>query len=163
TLRAWAETFRDGVLGKERLVVQYAMAKPFASTKQDDFLGRMLWAMSDQRALPAKRFADFDPVPWLDWLEPLSDARFKHDDLARFGVQPNSKVDDQLVFSLVLRPAPYGRAPWMALVKGSHGEGSQWDDVMFQLARWLSRHLNDSKLILWLAKRGGILHYRFVR
>src|SRR5262249_25114077 len=78
TLRAWAETFRDGVLGKERIVGQYAIAKPLASTKQDDFLGRMLWALSDQRALPARRFADFDPVPSHDWLEPLSDARFKH-------------------------------------------------------------------------------------
>jgi SIR2-like domain len=61
TLRAWAETFRDGVLGKERIVAQYAMAKPLASTKEDDFLGRMLWAMSDQRALPAKRFATLTP------------------------------------------------------------------------------------------------------
>jgi hypothetical protein len=163
TLRTWAETFRDGVLGKERIVAQYAMAKPLASTKQDDFLGRMLWALSDPHALPAKRFADFDPVPSIDWLEPLSDARFKHDDLGRFGVTPNSNVDNELAFSFVRRPAPYGRAPWMALVRGSHAEGTQWDDIMFQLSRWLSRHLNDPKLILWLAKQGGSPHYQFAR
>ena len=33
---------------------------------------------------------------------------------------------------------------------------------MFHLARWLTRHLDDPKLILWLAKRGGWLHREFV-
>jgi hypothetical protein len=31
----------------------------------------------------------------------------------------------------------------------------KWDEVMFQIARWLRRHLNDPKLVLWLAKHGG--------
>jgi len=39
--------------------------------------------LSDYRALPAKRFADSNPLPSLDWLEALSDDRFKHDDLIR--------------------------------------------------------------------------------
>ncbi len=42
TLKAWAETYRDGILGKERIVVDYALARPSASTRQDDFVGRML-------------------------------------------------------------------------------------------------------------------------
>ncbi len=46
TLKAWAETYRDGILGKERIVVDYALARPSASTRQDDFVGRMLWALS---------------------------------------------------------------------------------------------------------------------
>ena len=56
TLHAWADTYRDGVRGKERIVVESAMARPLASTKQDDFVGRMLWALCDpglpQNALP---------------------------------------------------------------------------------------------------------------
>jgi hypothetical protein len=163
TLRAWAETYRDGVFGKERIVSLYALAKPLASTKQDDFVGRMLWALSDQRALPARRFADFDPVPSLDWLEPLSSPRFRHDDLARFGVTPNSKVDDKLTFSLLRRPASYVHAPWMALVTGDHSEGSHWDDIMFQIGRWLSRHIDEPKLILSIARWGGVLSSRFRR
>jgi hypothetical protein len=69
TLRAWAETYRDGVRGKERIVVECAMARPLASTRQDDFVGRLLWVLSDPGGLPARRFADLDPVPSLDWLE----------------------------------------------------------------------------------------------
>lgn len=155
TLHAWAETYRDGVMGKERIVVAHALARPSVSTKQDDFVGRMLWAMSDPSGLPAKRFAEFNPVPSLDWLlDAFAADRYMHSDLARFGVPPREKPDPKLRFSLIRRPAPYPLAPPMLLVSGGILH-SQWDDVMFQLARWLVRHLNDPRLVLWIAERGG--------
>ena len=157
TLRAWAETYRDGVRGKERIVVECAIARPLASTKQDDFVGRLLWALSDPGGLPAKRFAELDPVPSLDWLEPLSEDRYRHADLGRFGVPPKAAVDDKLAFSLTRRPSPYPLAPLMTLVDAG-ARGSRWDEVMRQLARWLIRHLDDPSLLLWLVKRGGQLH-----
>ncbi|GFO57429.1 hypothetical protein GMSM_44360 [Geomonas sp. Red276] len=147
TLKIWAETYRDGILGKERIVVDYAMARPSASTKQDDFVGRMLWALSHESGLPAKRFAEFDPVPPLEWLEAFSHDRYLHGDLQRFGVPPRTDKDDKLRFSLIRRPAPYRLAPWMSLVSGGE-TGSEWDNVMSQLARWLVRHLNDPELIV---------------
>ena len=76
TLKVWAETYRDGILGKERIVVDYALARPSASTRQDDFVGRMLWALSHESGLPAKRFAEFNPVPALEWLEAFSEERY---------------------------------------------------------------------------------------
>jgi len=100
TLRTWAETYRDGVRGKESIVVKCAMARPLASTRQDDFVGRLLWALSDPGGLPARSFAEHDPVPSLDWLEPLSEERYRHADLGRFGVPPRTSVDDKLIFSL---------------------------------------------------------------
>lgn len=157
TLRAWAETYRDGVRGKERIVVECAMARPLASTRQDDFVGRLLWALSDPGGLPARRFADLDPVPSLDWLEPLSQERYRHADLARFGVPPRTTVDDELTFSLTRRPSPYTLAPPMSIVDAG-ASGSHWDEVMRQLARWLTRHLNDPVLLLWLVRHGGRLH-----
>jgi hypothetical protein len=161
TLHAWADTYRDGVLGKERIVISHALARPSASTQQDDFVGRMLWALSDKSALPAKRFADFNPVPALEWLlEAFSDERFQHDDLVRFGVPPHDEVGAELRFSLIHRPSPYPLAPRMRFVSGGTND-SNWDDVMFQLARWLTRHLNDPRLILWIASRGGRLHDRW--
>jgi hypothetical protein len=159
TLKAWAETYRDGILGKERIVVDYALARPSASTRQDDFVGRMLWALSHESALPAKRFAEFNPVPPLEWLEAFFDDRYQHGDLDRFGVPPRPEGDDKIRFSLIRRPAPYTHAPWMSLVSGGATD-SHWDDVLFQLARWLIRHLNDPALILWLAQQGGQLHDR---
>lgn len=157
TLRAWANTYRDGVRGKERIVVECAIARPLASTKQDDFVGRMLWALSDPGGLPAKRFAELNPVPSLDWLEPLSQELYRHADLGRFGVPPQASVDDKLSYSLTCRPAPYPLAPWMAIVNAG-SRNIRWDAVISQLARWLLRHLDDPKLLIWLIKRGGQLH-----
>ena len=157
TLHAWAETYRDGVRGKERIVIECAMARPMTSTREDDFVGRLLWALSDPGGLPAKRFAEHDPVPSLDWLEPLSEERYRHPDLDRFGVPPQTSIDDKLTFSMTRRPSPYSLAPLMCLV--DTGERStRWDEVMRQLARWLIRHLDDPNLLLWLVKRGDQLH-----
>jgi hypothetical protein len=158
TLQAWAETYRDGVTGKERIVVAHALARPSASTRQDDFVGRMLWALSDPSGLPARRFAEFSPVPSLEWLlDAFAANRYGHTDLVRFGVPPRDTADPKLRFSLIHRPAPYPLAPPMRLVAGGIA-ATQWDDVMFQLARWLLRHLNDPRLVLWIAERGGELH-----
>ncbi|WCE89389.1 SIR2 family protein [Pseudomonas syringae pv. actinidiae] len=157
TLHAWAATYRDGVRGKERIVIDSAIARPLASTKQDDFVTRLLWALSDLNGLPAQRFAEFDPVPSLDWLEPLSETRYGHADLSRYGVPPKSVLDKKLSFSMMARPSPYLLAPLMNVV-GADGRRSDWDNVMRQLARWLLRHLNDPKLMLWLVKCGGHLH-----
>lgn len=161
TLHAWAETYRDGVQGKEAIVVKHALTRPQQSTQQDNFVGRMLWALSDKSGLPAKCFADFNPAPSLDWLlEPFAHEHFGHGDLSRFGVPPRDEVDTKLRFSLIRRPAPYDRAPPMLLASGGI-IGSQWDDVMFHLARWLVRHLDDPRLVIWIAERGGQLHDRW--
>ena len=157
TLRVWAQTYRDGVNGKERIVVECAPARPLASTEQDDFVGRLLWALSDPCGLPAKRFADLEPVPSLDWLEPLSEERYRQSDLSRFGVPPKPLLDDKLVFSITRRPSPYELAPLMTVVDAGT-RSSQWDGVMHHLARWLTRHLNDPALLLWMVKHGGQLH-----
>lgn len=161
TLRAWAETYRDGVRGKERIVVECAIASPLASMKHDDFVGRMLWALSDPNGLPAKRFAELDPAPSLDWLEPLSQELYRHGDLARFGVPPQAALDDKLAYSLTSRPTPYPLSPWMTIVDAGY-RSSRWDAVMFQLAHWLIRHLDDRKLLIWVIKRGGQLHDQMV-
>lgn len=162
TLHAWADTYRDGVQGKEAIVVKHALARPQGSTQSDNFVGRMLWALSDKSGLPAKRFADFNPAPSLDWLlESFADERFGHGDLARFDVTPREDTDSKLRFSLIRRPAPYDRAQPMSLASGGV-TGTQWDDVMFELARWLVRHLNDVRLLIWIAERGGKLHDRWL-
>ena len=41
------------------------------------------------------------------------------------------------------------------------GTTGRWDEVMRHLARWLTRHLDNPVLVLWLAKRGGQLHEDF--
>lgn len=160
TLQIWAEIYGDGVSGKERIVAETAIALPMASTQQDDFVGRLLWAVSEPNGLPAKRFAEFDPVPPFEWLEAFCENRYRHEDLCRFGIPPLVEADEDLEFSLARRPTPYRLAQWMELVEPSHHH-TRMDEVMIHLAGWLTRHLDDPRLILWLAERGGTLHERF--
>jgi hypothetical protein len=94
------------------------------------------------------------------WLEPLSEAQYDNRDLVRFGVASNTNEDKNLRFSIIRRPTPYSLSPSMCLVDWEKRE-SDWDEVMFHLARWLTRHLGDPELIQWLSKNGGQLHERF--
>lgn len=160
TLQAWGATYRDGIFGKQNIVGAYALAKPDGSTRQDDFVGRMLWAIADQSGVPARHFAEYNPAPSIDWLDAFSDARYGHDDLIRFGVQANREPDTKLSFSLVHRPSPYNLAPLMQLT-AVWPFSAGWDKVMFQLARWLARHVDNPKVVIWLANHGARLHERF--
>jgi hypothetical protein len=160
TLRAWADAYRDGVRGKQMIIAQHATTPPLVPSRTDFAVGRVLWALTD--GLAAKHFADLDPVPPLEWLEPLAEAQFGHEDLLRFGVVPGTERDDKISFSVIRKPAPYTHAPRMCVVD-TGVRGSNWDDVMLHLARWLTRHLDDPRLVVWLAKQGGQLHEQFAQ
>ena len=159
TLQAWAETYRDGARGKEQVIVECALSAPLASTEEDDFVGRLLWALSDPSGIPARRFAEFDPVPSLEWLAVFTEERFGHADLKRFGVTPNAREDERLRFSLARRPPPYHLAHPMSMVDW-YLDQTFWDKVMSQIAHWLMRHLDDPALLLWLVRQGGSLHQK---
>lgn len=161
TLAAWAETYRDGVVGKEQLIARYAVNPPGGSTQDDNFAGRILWAVSHASGLPAKLFAELDPVPPLSWLQVFESNEFKHDDLPAFMVSPDADRDEKLRYSLLQRPTRYKLAEHMSLV---HYPGwSQWDSVMEALARWLTRHMDDRDVILLVAKSGGRIHPNWAR
>ena len=160
TLHAWASSYRDGVTGKQAIVSRYANLKPTGTTNQDDFVGRLMWALSDKTGLPAKRFADMDPVPSLDWLEPFENKLFGKKDLLRFGIEPNHSDDSELKFSFLNRPTPHGLSAWMRPID-SPGSLNRFDEVMKHLARWLARHVGDPKLFLWAVGKGGELHPAF--
>ncbi|MBA1143086.1 anti-phage defense-associated sirtuin Dsr1 [Mesorhizobium neociceri] len=163
TLHAWAETYRDGVRGKEAIVSRYATLRPMGSTRQDNFVGRMLWALCDESGLPAKALADHNPLPSIEWLHALAEDRFGHRDLARFGIAADDAEDKKLAYSLIARPASYTRSPWMRLVHRTDRVFSRWDKVMPYIARWLARHLDNPELLLWVVNQGGSVddHFRF--
>ena len=162
TLRAWADHYRDGISANEGIISRHASSPPPVSTKQDDVVGRVLWALTDGTGVPAKRFAELDPVPPLDWLDPLSQERFRHRDLRRFGIQPFEKEDNNLQFSLLSRYSRYDASRSMNLVTDG-SKISVWDAVMHQIARWTLRHLNSPRLLLWFASHGGKLDPHLAR
>ncbi|MBF2761092.1 MAG: SIR2 family protein [Ectothiorhodospiraceae bacterium AqS1] len=164
TLHKWADIYRDGsrVRGKKQIVDEIAIRCPLSSTPEDDFVGRMLWVLSDPSGLPAERFAEFNPSPSLEWLNVLSEDRYLEVDLRRFGVFPNPNPDKGTAFSMIRRPHPCHLAPLMGIVDDG-AQRSGWDNIMWHLGHWLTNHLDNPKLLLWLARRGGQLHDNFVR
>lgn len=158
TLSHWSSTYRDGISGKLKIVSAAAHAKPLSSTLQDDYVGRLIWTLTDKTGAAAEHFADLIPPPSLDWLDPLLERRFGHDDLKLFSVEPQVKRDESLNYSFAFRPAPYKLAAPMALIPNSNCATSALDPPMFHLARWLLRHLDDPKLILKITSLGSFFH-----
>lgn len=157
TIKKWSEYYRDGIGGNERIVTECAGVKYAESTKQDNLIASMLWAISDKSGLPAKKFANFNPVPSLMWLDVFSKRNFHAEDLIRFGIHTAPDADETKPFSLICRPAPYELAPNMALVS-NRDTSCELDDVMKNLAHWLVRHMNDPALLQWIVRNGGRLH-----
>ena len=160
TLSEWAETYRDGVNGRASVVLDSAKAPPSSAPDRDDVANRVLWALSDPTGQPARQFATLDPVPSLEWLDVLTAERHGRPDLSRFGVEPHQR-DGPLKFAFAHRPAPVGLAQRMTLAWNASAE-TRLDPPMFWIGVWLSRHLNDPRLLLWVAAQGGRLHSRFV-
>ncbi len=138
---------------------QHADVAPSPHSPNPDFAAsRMLWALTEETAM--QFFAHLDPVPPLEWLEVFARNRFGHNDLSRFGVAPQAEQDPDFDFSMVQRPSPYTLAPQMGLTGNECG---QWDGIMHNLVCWLTRHLDDPRLVLWLARQGGPLHPQWAR
>ena len=142
-LKDWCETYRDGVQGKCRIVAKCATAPPSGSTEEDGFVSQVLWALRDLSGLPAKRFAELDPVRSLDWLKLLSGELYNHTRLGSSGIATKADSNGDGASSLLLSP-------------------SNWDQVMRRLAPWLTHHLDDPDLLLWMANCSGSLRRNLV-
>lgn len=144
TLKIWANTYRPGVPGKEQIVVADASRPPTESTVEEGFVERVLWALSDVSGLPAKRFAELDPVPVLEWLTHASMlCGAERSGLAR----PQSSRGAVAVAG---RMRLAGRSFWPEL-----------DSVARGLCLWMVRHLGDPRLLLWVSGQGGEVHPEF--
>lgn len=75
TLQEWARTYKQGAFGKEAIVSRCAQFEPKGGMADNEFVGRMLWALSEQTGIPAKSFAEAEPAPPIGWLEPLTARR----------------------------------------------------------------------------------------
>ncbi len=155
TLAAWAKLAQSPSAAKNDIIHMNAPAHPSQSTREDDFVGRVLWALSnkssDKKDDPARTFATMEPPPPLSWLDVFLEERFQVGDLSRFGValSPADRRDaltKKLAFSLLHRPASPMTAPRISLWSG---EPSRWDARMRWLAQWLCRHIRRDEAQSW--------------
>ena len=156
TLSKWSDTYRDGLSGKEQIVVTTAFSNPSNSDLHDDIAKRLAWALSDPSGIPAKTFSNLRPAPSLEWLKILNSIQLNKDDLSRFGI-PFKGFPDDYTFSLFNRPSPSHLSPNMTFSAPIYAN-SNWDKVMEGLGNWVVRHLNDPELVLFILKHGSVLN-----
>ena len=102
TLKNWADIYQDGIRGKEAMISEEGHLQLMRSTEEDNFVGRILWALSDSSGLPAKRFAELDPIPPLDWLEHLSRIHLlQKTDLVGFSTLNRTEKQQLIVNNLI--------------------------------------------------------------
>jgi hypothetical protein len=70
TLHLWASVFRDRSKGKERVVARAIVRRPDTSSSQNDFVGRLLWALSDPTGLPVSLTGVMEP-PMIGLMAPV--------------------------------------------------------------------------------------------
>ena len=157
TLFEWAELYRDGMTGKRAIIVREAVLPP-SRNASDGQVDRVIWALMDPRV--TKAFADLDPIPPVEWLDVFAELRFKISDLSSLGVTQPSSIEDGKSFSLIHRPAPQNNNSNMALVSFADADSlaPRLDEVMWHIARWICRHLNEQKVLTWVIKSGCSLH-----
>ncbi|GIX17071.1 MAG: hypothetical protein KatS3mg119_1257 [Rhodothalassiaceae bacterium] len=152
TLETWATVAEAPTKAKTAIVTKFAHKDPASSDKSedDDFVGRVLWALSDESGAPAHTFATMEPPPPLCWLDEFLDGRFQVADLSRFGAAlspaAGQRAKRELQFSLLNRPTPSELAPRMSPWSG---EPSRWDARMRGLAHWLCRHITADEAQSW--------------
>lgn len=156
TLHLWASLYRAQTQGKLRIVNRYAGKNPEKSTEQNNFAGRVLWALSDASGRSAQHFARINPVPDLAWLKVFESLHFTPQDLTQFGTYPMSGgiFHTSQPFSLFKRPAPIDHTSRLSL----QATANQWDSIMHGLAFWLLRHINHEKVLQFLIRHADPLH-----
>jgi hypothetical protein len=160
TLRRWAEIYRDGAEGKSAVISLHAGSEPLNKSHNEPDVGQILWAISDAAA--ASLFAKYNPVPSIQWLNPIFEEQYGVNDLELFELSSDNSVRtaEDMTFSFGRRPAQLLSRPRMSLISNEQ----YWpdlDDNMVHLGDWLCRHLGDPKLLEWVSIRGGRLHPTF--
>lgn len=142
TIQTWENIYADGANGKEMVVAKFAGFSPTASTQDDNFVSRVLWALADPSCKPAQRFANLDPTPSLDWL------------LGPFSHKPRQQLENdielsfsaKLLVSQYLSPFAVGKDDTLAAYH-----------PIYPIVQWTLKHLNDERLLLWVLEQGDSL------
>ena len=132
SLVEWARHYEDGFGAKENIIRSEAPRDPSTNSTTDDFVDRVIWALSDKSGIPAKIFSTLIPSPSLKWLPLLDEAKLL-----------------QTKRETILPMTNY------ALPEYSLSTTSFW------FAHWMFNNLNDPLLLAWFIDNGFYLNDQF--
>lgn len=141
TLMEWANNVNHGLRSKAKIIASSASIRPVEPYDNDDSVNQTLDLLTPMKlenadkdnAYPSKVFAELDPPPPIEWLPALE----------KKGLLSLSSDDNQCIVV-----------------------GSSQDDlhairphqITINLWSWISKHLSEENLILWVINKGCVLH-----
>jgi hypothetical protein len=135
TLKHWAERHRSGLQGKEQ-IIRDNIGKPDLPSA----IIQVCWALRDRSGVPARCFAEHDPVASVQWL---------------------TELEKEGLLSLHAERGGSNDLPLRAPLASSTPPGDAPSHIStLYLADWLVRHLDKPELIGWLIKGGAYLHWQ---
>lgn len=164
SLVEWANVFKKGISGKIDVINRYSRSMP-TSVADDDQIGRVIWALSEESGTAAKIFADKnrEPYPPVEWLDQLIQNRYSKTDLQNFGIYSTDISKDTAKHSMLDRPTPCSHSPLMNLVYSPKNRHVKLDAVMYHIGRWVSCHLEKEEVLSYVINSGCCLQQDFKR
>lgn len=145
TFKEWADLYKQDTYGKEYIVKRNAILEPTASTKQDNFISRVLWSIADETGKPAKVFSHLQPIPSLKWLYIFNEQKQFLPSLIR----AKEKEKQYTIFN---RPSGELMPPITLFNTKSSYFG--YDKITKEIIKWLLKHIYNPELLLYLSKNG---------
>ena len=147
TIDTWSEDYRDGVDGKRRVIEVHATNPPETLSPTSFANARVLWALTNERALDF--FADIDPSPPITWLD-VFEACGRNQTVSDLPGDAQEAVNSiRRQESAGSKSRDHGHRLWKVLVD----QNADFEDNSLgrHLGRWICRHLDDPNLATKLA------------
>jgi hypothetical protein len=132
TLKHWADRHRHGLQGKDAIILENHQRPKVPSAAR-----LVCWALRDDTGHPARVFATLEPPPPFEWLEIL-----EKDGLLAIQRPLASESTDRLS------------------VASTGPLNLDLHPVTIHLIDWVSKYINDERLVRWVVDRGAYLHPR---
>lgn len=155
TLKEWCNSIRIGDDARTKIVTDCVWRDPGRVSPDDDFVGRMLWALDDPTGEAAKAFSDAELAYPFEWLQELSRLRFNGRHKSVLPFPEDRSLSSENRYSFLFRPilSPNGENGFLSMVS-EHSDICS-DPASPSLTTWFCKHLADWRFFFWAVQQQG--------
>lgn len=167
TIKEWAKIYSNGVEGKNLVIQQNANIVPTKSNDKNDFIGRVVWALTDPKAKTAETFAKLKEPPHYKWLSVLESYEIPLDEYEKYGINLSDERKNELarykrhtpINTPINRIESYPYVPKTSLFEHIT-KSTSIDPLIYNIGIWLCHYLGNPDLLVWVSKKDAKLHHQ---
>ena len=168
TMEEWGMLYQRGHDWRAGVIQKLSSTKIRRSSLTQDVIGQMVWALRDPTGRASKKFAETIPVFDFSWLDAIAEYKYDYETLEPIAESGNIGNESKRSCTLLNRPlsklsSEVNTVINQALVVRQTQTEIPIDNTLENIGKWLTYHLNNPKLLLWVQEQGGILHSSFKR